>query len=154
MDVKDLTIYQLKELQSLNIRLKNLQDKLIKEAIKIDKDLIYKLSNKDDLLEDYEIELEIKFVLNENHPSYKKDDDNFLTIIYEYLKRISIKRSVYPWDDSNHNEFNAWENHIMKDDYHCWLFHSLYDHSDLNWEDILNIGEIYSDIKVIYQYAD
>jgi hypothetical protein len=42
----------------------------------------------------------------------------------------------------------------MKDDYHCWLFHSLYDHSDLNWEDILNIGEIYSDIKVIYQYAD
>lgn len=145
---------QKEKLLKLNLRLQNLQEKIIKEAVKLDIELSKRVADETDILDDYEIDLKIHFILREDNENYKEDDDNFVTEINEYLKGISIKRSIYPWDDSNHNEFNAWENHIMKDDYHCWLFHSLYDHSDLNWEDILNIGEIYSDIKVIYQYAD
>jgi hypothetical protein len=53
----------------------------------------------------------------------------------------------------NHNEFRGWDS-PMKYDYHCWWYHSLYDHNYVSWADMLRIGEIFSEIHVYYQYLD
>ena len=113
------------------------------------------MADETDILDDYEIDLKIHFILRKDDKNYKEDDDNFVTEINEYLKGISKKSDSYPWSlEDNHNEYRAWENHPMQNKYHCWWFHCLYDHNHLEWEDMLKIGEIWSDLKVYYQYFD
>ena len=143
-----------KELYELNLRLQTIQDKLLKEVIKLDNELIQRVENSNDILDDYELEIEISVFLNENDPSYKKDEDNILATITETLKGISQKEDKYPYTlEVNHNEFQNWQ-HPMSDEYHCWWYHCLYDHHNLSWEDMKKIAEICSDIKVQYQYFD
>lgn len=143
-----------KKLQQLNNKLIDMQEKLLKEMIQIDDMLVKRVNQKNDILCDYEIEIEISFYLNEDHPLYKKDEDNIITTITECIKGISQKDDTYPYVLTiNHNEFCNW-NHPMKDEYHCWWYHCLYDHNNLSWEDMKKIGNIWSDIKVQYQYVD
>jgi len=145
---------QLKKLRKFNDKLLLLQKKLLNEMICLDKLLSKRVKNKNDLLDDYEIELKLTFVLNENDKNYNENEDNIITGIYECEKNISKrnKQKNYIYN-RNHNEFMFW-NHPMKGDYHCWWFHCLYDHNHLSFEDILKIGTIWSDIEVQYQYID
>jgi hypothetical protein len=153
--MQNLSNTQKEELRILNERLLKLQEKIIKEAIKIDMELSKRVANKEDVLDDYEIELEINFILKEDDKEFKEDDDNFITVILEYLKGISKKSDNYPWKlEDNHNDFRACKNHPMQNEYHCWWFHCLYDHNHLSWKDMLRIGEFWSDLKVKYQYFD
>jgi hypothetical protein len=153
--MQNLSKTQKVRLLKLNFRLEELQKKIIKEAIKLDIELSKRVNDKTDVLDDYEIELELRFILKEDDKSFKKDDDNFIAVINEYLKGISKKSDNYPWNlEDNHNDFRAWENHPMQNKYHCWWFHCLYDHNHLSWEDMLRIGNFWSDLKVTYQYFD
>lgn len=34
----------------------------------------------------------------------------------------------------------------------CWLYHELYDHTGLTWEDLLRVGKIWVTIKVNFDY--
>lgn len=143
------------QLRVTNEKLKVLQDKLLAEAISLDRALYGRVEDKNDSLHDYEIELRILFYLKEDHICYKEDDDNIVTQIHEYLKGVFIHVSQRPWRWSgNHNEYRGWANHPMKNDHHCWWFHCLYDHNNLDVSDILSIGSIRSDIVVSYQYSD
>jgi hypothetical protein len=155
MSHNKLTKKQLQALKNLNTRLKILQDRLIAEVLNLDRELKLRVADENDILDDYEIELQLSFFLKEDDNKYKKDDDNILTSLSEYLKGISIDIKQYPWRwDNNHNEFRGRTEHLMKQDYHCWWFHCLYDHTDLEFKDMLRIGRIWSDIKVYYQYFD
>ena len=153
--MQNLSKLQKIKLYKLNLRLEELQSKIIKEALKLDMELSKRVANKEDTLDDYEIEFELRFILKEDDKEFKSNDDNFITQINEYLKGISKKSDNYPWSlEDNHNDFRAWSNHPMRDEYHCWWFHCLYDHNHLSWEDMLRIGDFWSDIKVTYQYFD
>ncbi len=143
------------KLRGINQKLKELQDKLLVEAIKHDKALQLRVEDKNDSLDDYEIELHIEFYLKEEHLDYKENYDNIVTKINEYLKGISQSAQEYPWRWSdNHNEFKGFINHPMRNECHCWWFHCLYDHNYLDIDDILSIGSVRSDIKIYYQYFD
>jgi hypothetical protein len=153
--MQNLSKIQKVRLLKLNLRLQNLQEKIIKEAVKLDIELSKRVAYKEDILDDYEIELELRFILKEEDKEFKEEDDNFITVINEYLKGISKKSDIYPWNlEDNHNNFRAGSNHPMRDEYHCLWFHCLYDHNHLSWEDMLRIGEFWSDLKVTYQYFD
>ena len=153
--MQNLSKSQKINLLKLNLRLENLQEKIIKEAVKLDIELSKRVADETDILDDYEIEFELCFILKEDDKEFKADDDNFVTVINEYLKGISKKSDNYLWNlEDNHNEYRAWENHPMQNKYHCWWFHCLYDHNHLEWEDMLKIGEFWSDLKVYYQYFD
>ena len=153
--MQNLSKTQKVRLLKLNLRLQNLQEKIIKEAVKLDIELSKRVADETDILDDYEIDLKIHFILRKDDENYKEDDDNFVTEINEYLKGITKKSDNYPCSlEDNHNEYRAWENHPMQNKYHCWWFHCLYDHNHLEWEDILKIGEFWSDLKVYYQYFD
>jgi hypothetical protein len=145
MDVK-LTLEELQELEILNARLKNLGTKLLSETITIDTQLSKRVEDKNDILDDYELEIRLEF--------YLKNEDTMLIFLVEHLKGISKDNSKQLRFEENHNEFLGWENHPMKDENHSWWYHCLYDHTDLGFKDMAKIGIIWSDIEVSYQYQD
>jgi len=141
------------ELRKLNNRIFLIQQKIIAEAQKISLETKKRSENKNDILDDYEIEIEVQFFLKENDPEYNDEDDNIITTIYEYSKFLPDgKDTKWCFETQNHNEFVGWKQHQMKDDYHCWWFHCLYDHNQVDFKDMLRIGTIWTDIKVQYQY--
>lgn len=48
--------------------------------------------------------------------------------------------------NDNHNEFAFNSEHPLRFQNHCWLFHELYDHTFLAWQDIMDIEEIWMEV--------
>ena len=116
----------------------------------IEKELLIKLKkinanpdlviNKDSWIDDYEIEVTID--------AYEKNSEDEMVSLY-----VPVGKENFDLLDSgvNNNDFFGWEGHPMSSDFHCYLFHSLYDHTDLELSDILRIEFIWVDIQVIHQ---
>jgi hypothetical protein len=75
--------------------------------------------------------------------------NNILEELWEGLKSEGWNFGIA--DGKNHNEYQHWDHHPMKDEHHCWLYHSLYDHAPLEWINMLRIGSIKINIEVVYQ---
>ena len=60
--MQNLSKIQKVRLLKLNLRLQNLQEKIIKEAVKLDIELSKRVSDETDILDDYEIDLKIHFI--------------------------------------------------------------------------------------------
>jgi len=136
-----------KKLRKLNKKLFLIEQKLTQEAVKLDEVLQTRVANKNDLLEDYEIEANIDF--------YIKGVLDPIISIEESLKKISDEKEHYRWrflDRVNHNEYLFRKKHPMRNDYHCWLFHVLYDHEHISWKVMCKIKDIILDIRVYHQY--
>lgn len=153
MHYKDLTKQMLEDLKKINTRLKDTQDTLLSEAIKLDQVLKLRVADDNDILDDYEIELQIDFYLKEDDESYIEDEDNIVSSVHESLKNISIDIENNEWRwCANHNEDRGRPEHPMHQEHHCWWFHSLHSHNHIEYKDMLRIGVIWSDIHVYYKY--
>ena len=53
----------------------------------------------------------------------------------------------------NQNEFRNWPTHEMSDEWHCWFYHCLYDHTDLSWDEILTIDRMEGKLRSWYDYT-
>ena len=53
----------------------------------------------------------------------------------------------------NQNEFRNWPTHEMSGECHCWFYHCLYDHTDLNWDEILTIDRMEGKLRSWYDYT-
>jgi len=136
-------------------------EKAYNEAISVANELENRITNNDDFLNDYEIEIEINF--------YNGDDyDGFDSIGYVLSEPISdachpIKYSI------GHDDFLRRMNYqINFDDSYDWndaLFgfpvtgndivftmHRFFSHSNWSYTDILNIKRIWADVKVTRQH--
>ncbi len=102
------------------------------------------------LLEDLETELVVQCILREDHPDWRNDDDNIVATLLlpeACLKETNPRR--------NWNEFRHWDDHPLREEYHCWLFHDLYDHVlRCDWQAILSIGGIWTDVVLIQQRVE
>jgi hypothetical protein len=133
---------------NLNNKLIDVEVAIKNEVTKLIKIANSKVSDTKDWVDDYEIKCYITFILDENDPDYKEDDDNILHQLWEHCPHQD-----WHWglgDNNNHNEFQHWD-HPMKNEHHCWLYYSLYDQSDLGWSNILRIGSIWLDVNIEYQ---
>jgi hypothetical protein len=140
-------------LQHLNDRLAVIERQVKREALSLITTLEARVHDPADWLFDYEIELEVSFWLREDDPAYQEEDDNILVTLKEYLKGLRNPAHDFGIDDGmNHNEFQWGDGHPMQGEFHCWLYHCLYDHTDLWFEDMLRIGHIWVDLKVLYQH--
>ncbi len=151
IQASDLSKKQRQELMNINKKLIEIEKVISKEFIKLNTDADKRLNDKNDWVEDYEIEAIITFYLKEDDPDYKEDDDNILVELTEYGKGERHKEKD-AWglnDGNNHNDL--FEEHPMLDEHHCWLYHSLYDHTELGWSNMLRIGSIWLDIDIEYQ---
>lgn len=147
--IYELTSLQKKLLSNLNCKLTTLEFDIKKEVRDLMHNAEKKISDPNDWLEDYEIECTIAFILKEDDPEFNVDSDNILAKLKEFFCKKYIENNPLA-DGKNYNEFQNW-NHPMKNEHHCWLYHSLYDHAHLNWNDMLRIGSIWIDIKIILQ---
>jgi hypothetical protein len=135
-------------LQKANNLLIQAEKEIAQRAHELDNQLKSDLIAKKDRMFDYELEVIIEcFGANE--------DDYPLCVLRESLKGISSTSNRFRTkinDEINHNEFEYRENHPMRSEHHCWLFHCLYDHEHLSWEEIADIKYFWIDIAPRYQY--
>ena len=133
-------------LRELNSVLTTIEKNIMKTAIRLDTHLQQELSDSLESIIDYELGATIECYVG----------DDLLCTLTEYLKGCSTKNRYKIWglaDGNNHNEFEHRENHPMKDEQHCWLFHCLYDHEHMSCEEIASIQNFWVDIKPRYQYC-
>jgi hypothetical protein len=145
--VQNFSIYQRHFLISVNNKLINIESILKHEIQRLVSEGKKRIQNRNDWVQDYEIDCFVAFVLKEDDSGYDEKSDNILAQIWE-----GDKYEDWEWgigDEKNHNEFQNWENHPMKDEFHCWLYRCLY--SKLNWIDIMRIGQVRIDVQTIYQ---
>ena len=153
MEMNALSSDQRQYLQRLNDRLTVIEQQVTREALALFAQLDARVQDPQDWLSDYEIELEVRFWLREDDPAYQEDDDNILATLKEHLKLQRHLPEPFGIDDGiNHNIFQGMDGHPMQGEFHCWLYHCLYDHTDLWFNDMLRIGHIWVELQVLYQH--
>lgn len=144
ISAKDLSLLQRESLVKLNNKLAELEKIIDKECQDLAKKAEQRVADTNDIIDDYEAMFLITFCLKEDNPKYDEDIDNVLAQLTGWGS--SIDNEIY-----NCNEFEHWEKHPMNTEFHCYLYHALYSHTDLGWVDILRIGMIWFDFEVTYQ---
>ena len=133
-------------LLSLNERLKQLENKFTPILTAKYNELKLREADHSDWMDDFNLSLEITFYLREDDDEYEEDDDNILMQIIElgFNQGDGIPDFGFGATHINHAENGG----RYKRECHCYLYHALYDHCNLDWRDLLRIGGIYVDIKV------
>jgi hypothetical protein len=150
-DSLQLNDMQIAQLMKLNQQLWGVTRHLLNIGKDLRPVLDEKVASANDLMYDYEIQVQIDYVLPKDDPYYRDDDDNFLTRRKESLK---LPCGLMQKDCS----LQCLPKSLLVDS-HCWLFHDLYDHSYgpespmLSWEDCLRIGAIHVNVQVLQQYS-
>jgi len=135
-------------LREINLELSTIEKRLTKTAIRLDANLLQEIDGVVDGMIDYEMDVTIA--------CYGVDGIDYpLCTLQEGLKHSSKETDderFGMYDGKNHNEFEFRQGHPMFGEHHCWLFHCLYDHEYLTWEEIASIQNFWVDIKPRYQY--
>ena len=153
MHAQELSSAQRQYLQTINARLAVIEQHVKREARALITQLEVRVQDPVDWLHDYELELDVSFWLREDDPAYQTDDDNILVTLKDYLKGLGDPEHIGMGDGNNYNKFQWREGHPMQGEFHCWLYHCLYDHTGLPWDDLLRIGHIWVDMRVLYQHT-
>jgi hypothetical protein len=130
----EMTDEQQEKLQSLNKRLLDVEKSLYEKCEQIRKDH-----------SEGELSCGIDFLLQENDPEWSDEDDNIMASIDHAIDEYDPNAS---WNDAPHliREKDGQPLHL------CWLFHELYDHLGLAWEDLLRVGKIRVTVNASYDY--
>lgn len=134
-----LTDREKKWLQHLNDRLYQIQ-KLYSSILR-DKylELEARVIDQNDWLQEFNLEFVITFYLREDDAAYSEDSDNVLIT-------LDVIGNDQPFGDENENWREGHDG--CGDEIHCYLYHELYDHSGLDWRDLLRIGNLYMEVKI------
>ena len=151
------------QLLSFNATLMALEHRIVAEARSVDQALRERLTASHDPLSDYELEACVSYWLSQEDAEYRPEAMNLLARRNYYVKNIVAEprqgtRACLA-NGVNHNELASFE-HPWKDQFHCWLYHDLYDHEygeappyqRLDWADILRIGSVSWSLEVRQQY--
>ena len=136
-------------LVDLNRKLVDVEKGIKKECQAINDELPKRVADADDWLDDYENDVYITFYMRKDDPDHDVIGDNILEELHEYPSKGDYDDQL--GGGKNHNEYEGWEDHPMRDEHHCWLYHCLYDHAHLGWINILRIGSVKISMDVQYQ---
>jgi len=149
---KDLSKEQRTFLQNLNKRLMKLEQLVYKEFESLSLEGDKRIADPEDWVEDYELECDFIFILKEDDQKYDPDNENILIILQEEGNDFYKNHEFGIMDGMNHNPyFSPEETDTDEENFHCWLYHYLYDHTKLGWANTLRIGKIWIDINMTYQ---
>jgi hypothetical protein len=152
LKAEDLSEEQRQFLVMLNSKLTDIEKGIKREGQALIDQLEKRVNDTHDWMEDYEIKCYITFYLKEDDPNYDEDNDNILVELSCNVVPTKLEKEEWGIADGNdHNTLHGLVKCSMVDEYHCYLYHSLYDHTDLGWINMLRIGLIWVDIKVRYQ---
>ena len=142
-------------LLNLNDRLYALEKMIRHEALELNDCLQRRISNTEDWLQDYEIELRLFIYRSEADPRYRADGDNILGV---YRQRLdNLENNVEFHNLCSCLNFNDIGLKDLRDpdhmEFHCYLYHNLYSNAVPRWDDMLRIGKISLEINVNHIYA-
>lgn len=127
----------------LNDKLQIIEKQIIQKSSELNTILLGELSIKQDNMEDYELEVDVMFFID--------DLDDAIFEINENLKHKLGKKS-HSFIGNDEHYFYYPKNDFSKSYKCCGLFYYLYDKSALDINTILSIDAIWWDIKPRYQY--
>jgi hypothetical protein len=153
MECEALSLAQRQYLQQLNDHFMAIERQVKQDALALISHLEARVEDPQDALCDYEIELEVQCWLRKDDPTYREDDDNILVTLTDYLTTLRDPHHTGIADGYNWNTFHYREGHPLRAEFHCWLYHCLYDHRHVPWDDLLRIGRLWVNMPVIHQYA-
>jgi len=152
------------QLLRFNQTLTQLEHTIVAEARAVDQALRERLRAAHDPLSDYELEAYVSYWLSRGDADYRDPAANRLARRRYSVKNIAAENQQGTHcsrlaDGENHNEFALFA-HPWKDEFHCWLYHDLYDHEygeapeyqPLDWADMLRLGEVSWNLEVRQQY--
>jgi hypothetical protein len=152
LGVNAMTHEQHNKLQRLNVSLDDIEKRLMLALQPQVDALQMRVDDPEDYLQEFDCEVVLCFLVGEGDPDYDAENDDNCIIKREHcFNIIKTMRDHQLHDDINWNEFENWENHPMRDDVHCWLYHDLYDHTHIGWANILRIEEISVNVKFFQQ---
>ena len=132
----------------------SLLEKLIRhEALEMNEHLRDRVMNKDDWIQEYEIKLNIFFFLDERDFQYIEGGHNILGVYKQSLKDEDGNLD-YPclFSGVNYNTIGLQEfDDPTRLEFHCFIYHQLYNCGIMRWNDILRISKVSLEINVTYQ---
>ena len=142
---EDLTPDERNRLMELNVRLKHLEEQYLPIMNAKGASLQERVRDSADWMCRFNLEIVLTYYLRDDDPEYEGFDDNVL---------MRVRESGFDYDDPdrdwgfgmtsvNHCHFRE----RFAGEHHCYLYHALSDHCDLDWRDLLRIGKIQVDIK-------
>jgi len=147
---KDLSDSDFDGLLALNRKLSKLEKEIITEYNKLYSFAQQRVDIEDDRLCCFYIEIFIEFYLDKNHPAYKEDGDNLLTVLYTSHEMPSFDFGI--GDGIEHTTLLEKNLALLKSEKHCYIMHSLYEHTSLNLQELLVIGSFEYQFRLILDY--
>ena len=131
-------------LRHLNETLRQIEEKYSAVMAPKYEELKARVADPLDWLQEFNFDFAITYYLRDDDPEYEEDDDNIL-IAVEYLF-LGVGSSAGFGNTADINFAEGPER--FSGEWHCYLYHELYDHLGLDWRDLLRIGSLYVDIKI------
>lgn len=156
-DTDRFTEDEVKRLMSLNRRLGEIESLVREAAHELRPSLIGKIENQNDLMSDFEIDVEIDFILRDDDLEASEDSDNILATRSELS--VNTRDEADDEDVADFRESCNSETDQLAAEPHCYLFHDLYDHSygveqpRVPLRDCLRIGSVWIDVIIRQQYC-
>lgn len=101
---------------------------------------------------DYNLDLHIALFTDNK---YYCDDPIFSDdILFPFNQDENIDMDEDVFYGENWNEFSngrGGENHPLRLQHHCWTFHQLYDHTYLAWQDLIEVRDVWMELKIDLQ---
>jgi len=139
---------QHEKLMRLNATLRDVEARFHAAGLQASTSLEHRIADPTDWLTDYELEIEVDYFLREDDLDYEENDDNILMIQEEYLGKLARRGRAHKWSpDRDCREPGS----SFEGERDCRLYRDLYGPCGLTWTDLLRIGTIWVDFKVIEQ---
>jgi len=133
-------------LRGLNETLRRLEDKFYPIISTKLKDFHERIADPSDWMTDFNLVFFITYYLRKDDPEYEEDDDN---ILMEFSHSFfHIDKNDKDWGFGATHVDQAEQGQEFIGECHCYLYHQLYDHCDLDWRDLFRIGSLWVDIKI------
>lgn len=148
------TAGNLKKIERINKLLSENYKKAYAQAQKTEEFLLKQMKVKNSFVSDYEIEFQLSLWAEKKYSSIEELQGNSFFTYNPPLHFIKKETS---------NEVNAYKHFIFeenhntnpdkyKNQWHCYLFHDLYDHTWLSWQDLVDIEELWIEVIVRIQH--
>lgn len=142
-------------LRAANEKLYKIGLEMLEEGLRLAEPMAVRVEDPLDPMDDFEIDATLTFILREDDPDFREDDDNILTTRDYHIPKSRIEKDgslgfrdwylVRYWHEGV-------ECHRIENP--CYIFHDLYCHEygsgkqHLSMRDILRIGDVWIDIDV------
>ena len=147
----------IKRIENINCLLDSKTKQAYEQAKKIEQYLLKEMSTASSFVSDYEISFNVELFAEEKYSGIEEMECNsffrFNPTLFcfdkfsdeEDVEMLNIESWLL---NENHNEFQYLEHHPLSHQHHCALFHDLYDHTYLAWQDIIDVEEVWIEVLV------